>query len=242
MEADRRGRGKWPSDGPPPGTFRPALPNDSEEVVQLYAVAARAACAEPAGIDGIGQVLSAVASRLVEPERSAALECGRMWQLFARVARLPKDTLRLEAGRAFCRDLDALGQKLDLPPLPEWQDLPAGVDDPGFAALAPNAEPPPGEGRGAPLSLDVVRQSAQGFAAAAGGSGVGAHESAQLLGALGNGERLALFDQMVGQGLLGRSDVNLLVRFLVKGEPVGPGDTMLIEVLQRLGSYLAKSA
>lgn len=242
METERRGRGRRPPEGPPPGTFRPALPTDSDRVVHLFAVAARAVCAEPTAIDAVTQVLEAFAPRLVEPERSAAAECGKMWQLFIRVARLPKDTLRLEAGRAFCRDLDALGQRLDLPPLPEWQDLPAGLDEPGFATLAPNAAATaPAEGRGAPLSLEVVKKSAQNFLAA-GQGGVGAHESAQLLGALHSGERLALFDHMVGRGLLGRSDVNLLVRFLAKNEPVGQGDTMLIEVLQRLGTYLAKSA
>lgn len=242
METQRRGRGRRLAEGPPPGTFRPALPADSEQVVHLFAVAARAVYADPSAIDGVTQVLEGLATRLVEPERSAAAECAKMWQLFARVARLPKDTLRLEAGRAFCRDLDALGQRLDLPPLPAWQDLPAGVDDPGHAALAPQAGPPPAEGRGAPLSLEVVQQSAKKFLATGDGRSVGAHESAQLLGALASNERLALFDRLVGRGLLGRSDVNLLVRFLVKGEPVGPGDTMLVEVLQRLGTYLAQSA
>jgi hypothetical protein len=41
---------------------------------------------------------------------------------------------------------------------------------------------------------------------------------------------------------MGRSDVNLLIRFLVKGGEVTPADTSLNEVLQRLGAWFVASA
>ena len=206
--------------------------------MSLYAVAARAVCADPGVVEHVTQVLEAIGKRLVPPEAHAAQECGRMWQLFARVARLPKDTLRQEAGRAFCRDLDALGQRLDLPPLAEWADLPAGVDSPDYAS--PSPQEVPAERRATPLTLEEVQRSARAFAEASPQGHVSATDAAQLVAALAAGERTALFAQMVGKGQMGRSDTNLLVRFLAKGEPPGPHDTVLIEVLERLGSHLAK--
>jgi hypothetical protein len=173
-------------------------------------------------------------ARLVPPEAQAALECTRLWGLFARVAQVPKETLREEAGKAFCRDLDALGQRLDLPPLADWKDLPVSIDEPGADEL----EPAPLTQE--PVTLTAVRERARSFVEGQPQAGLPAAEAAKLLNALSNSERRALLEQLVGTGLLGRSDVNLLIRFLVKGEDVGATDTMLIEVLERLGRWLAQ--
>lgn len=243
MEPDTRGRGVRRATPPAAGTFRPGLPEDSEQVIRLFAVAARTVCAQPKSLDAIAACLAAVCNHLVPPERQAAEECARMWHLFARVAQLPKETLRLEAARAFCRDLDSLGQKLDLPPLTEWKDLPEGIDEPGFAALEVHGSggaPAVGGGgtRAEPLPLNDVQKSARALADSAKEGVVEASEAARLLSALAAEDRQRLFQQMIGRGELSRSDANLLIRHLLKGGSVGEGDLMLREVLERLGQFL----
>lgn len=202
--------------------------------MRVFAIAARAVCVKPEGLEHVNRRLELVSSRLVPPEASAAEECLRLWKLFARVARVPKAGLRMEAGKAFCRDLDALGQRLDLPPLADWDDLPSEVDDPDAI------DPEEGEDEVDGLTLAAVQERARGVAAQSAGGPFPAQEAARLLAALDIDERRQLLEQLVGTGLLGRSDVNLLIRCLVKGEEVGVNDTMLIEVLERLGGWLAR--
>lgn len=163
-----------------------------------------------------------------------------MWQLFAKVAQLPKDSLRLEAGRAFCRDLDALAQRLELPPLAEWIDLPEAINDAGHAATEDGSN----DGGAAPghfLPLDELQTKARELVAAAvGKKAVPSKEAAQLLAQFEADARSQWLDAMVGQGILGRTDVSLLIRFLAKGSVVHAGDTMLIELLGRLVRALAR--
>src|SRR5687768_11951875 len=109
-----------------PGIFRPSPPSDSGEVLSMFAIAARAACAAPDNVDDISKTLAAAIANLVPPEKLAAEECARLWSLFVRMVRRPKPQLRVEAGRALFRDLEAVGQRLDLPPLPNWEQIPAG--------------------------------------------------------------------------------------------------------------------
>ena len=238
MENVRSGRTDRPAGGAQAGTFRPALPKDAHGVLRLFAIAARAACAAPGTIDAINARLDLISGKLVAPESFAAQECLRLWKLFARVANLPKEHLRHEAGLAFCRDLDALGQRLDLAPLMEWQELPEQLDD-------PNAE---GEGEvevthaDRPLAtLAAVREEAQAHKATLpAGAIFPAPVTARLLASLDANERRQAFEQMVGAGVMGRSEVNLLIRFMLKGDALGSGDTLLTEILQRLGRWLAQ--
>src|SRR5690349_5048558 len=90
------------------GTFRPAPPADSGEVLSLFAIAARAVCVRPDAVDEITKTLAAAVANLVPPEKLAAEECVRLWQLFVRMVRRPKPQLRVEAGRAMFRDLEAI--------------------------------------------------------------------------------------------------------------------------------------
>jgi hypothetical protein len=53
-------------------------------------------------------------------------------------------------------------------------------------------------------------------------------------------ERDKLFVKVVGEGVLGRSDVALLVRWLAKGEKLGKDDDALAEVLTQMGAWLMK--
>jgi len=240
VDSHRRGRGHKPSPSLTPGTFRPARPADTQGVVHLFAIAARAACAQPKNLSAIGQTLAHACQTLVSPELDAARECARMWQLFAKVAQLPKDTLRLEAGRAFCRDLDALAQKLELPPLAEWVDLPEGISEAGYDAVADGAEAPP-DAEAASLDFAAIVQRARELVVQhPDKKGVPAHETAALLAHMDADTRSRWLDTMVGQGILGRTDVSLLIRFLAKGGAVQAGDTMLIEVLGRLVHALSR--
>jgi hypothetical protein len=228
-------RGLGPPAGNPgvAGVFSPALPTDTFEVVQLFAVAARVVCLAPQGLDDANLCLQTIAARLVAPESMAAAECIKLWHLFARVAQVPKDSLRVEAGKAFCRDLDSLAQRLDLPPLADWDELPQGVQaaspfDQASVAVPVSLPRPQVAQKLRQLLADQptlpTDQQAQ--------------RVAEHLGLMSSEARRTFFDGAVGQGLLGRSEVSLLVRFLIKGVAVRPGDTTLIQVLLRLGSQL----
>ena len=226
-----------PPPGPPSplaGIFRPQLPSDSQAVVQLFVIAARAVCAQPAALDAVHGRLEQITRQLVAPEVLAAQEAWHLWRLFARVAQLPKAPLRYEAGRAYWRDLDGLSQRLDLPPLHEWDALPDGIDD---AEAALDADPQ------VPLSqtLEATRMQARRHRdGLPQGEMFPAEQTLQLLLQLGQGERRGVLEQLIGQGILGRSDVNLLIRFLIKGDAVQPSDTTLNDVLQRVGRWLAR--
>ncbi|KAK1548418.1 hypothetical protein Q3G72_019720 [Acer saccharum] len=233
VEPVRRGRRKIREKGPETGIFRPALPRDSQAVVRLYAIAARTICASPEAHVAAHSWLGHLQPRLVPPESAAAEACHKLWLLFARVAQIPKEALRREAARAFYNDLDALAQRLDLPPLDDWEDLPEGIDDPGAVRLeAPGLSPEP-------VTLAAVRERARDVAR---GQQSRKHfpapEAARLLSVLGTDERRELFETLIGAGHMGRSDVNLLIRFLVKGGEVTPAETALNDVLERLGDWL----
>ena len=240
MDSHRRGRGHKPSQSLTPGTFRPARPADTQGVVHLFAIAARAACAQPKNLSAITQTLSHTCSALVSPELDAAQECARMWQLFAKVAELPKDTLRLEAGRAFCRDLDTLAQKLELPPLAEWVDLPEAISEAGYDEATQGHQQ---DHAAETASLDfavIVDRARELVLQYPDKKSVPAHETATLLAHMDADKRSHWLDHRVGQGILGRTDVNLLIRFLAKGGAVQSGDTMLIEVLDKLVHALSR--
>ena len=176
------------------GCFNPKLPGDSQEVLRLYAIAARAVNSRPEALDEISDRLVVMGKRLVAPEAVAAQECQRLWRLFARVAQVPKQALRNEAGRAYFRDLDALSQRLDLPPLSDWEDLPEGIDDP---QVSPWADYQTQETN----NLEAAREEARQLVL-----GLGKHQvfpaenTMQLLLQLGNGERRRILEQLVGQG------------------------------------------
>ena len=236
MDTSARGRRKKRGTSNQPGTFRPSVPGDTFDVMRIFAIAARAVCVLPENLDAVSARLGMISGRLVAPESNAAQECLRLWKLFARVAQLPKESLRIEAGRAFCRDLDTLGQRLDLPPLADWEELPDELDEPG----APELEVPVASGDAVTLALVKGQARAVFGPEAQGKHAFPAGETAKLVSSLNNNDRRQLFEELVGKGLLGRSDVNLLIRFLVKGDELESTDTMLVEVLDRLGRWLAQ--
>jgi hypothetical protein len=215
-----------------PGTFHPAPPADSQEVLSLFAIAARAACAKPESLDDISQSLGAAIQNLVPPERLAAEECARLWGLFVRMMRRPKPQLRVEAGRALYRDLEAIGQRLDLPPLANWDDIPLGVDAPNAVGGKTRDD----EG----TSIEQIRARAKSKAKKKGsGPPLKATEVLGLLVELSTDSRERLYSHMIGAGELVRSDADLLERVLAAGAKVGKDDDVLVEALEKLGTWLA---
>ena len=178
--------------------------------------------------------LGRVAARLVAPEVLAAAECRLLWARFTAVLRLPKPALHLEAGRALLWDLEALAQRLDLPPLPAWSKLPEACDD--AKALEEDDEHEP-KGHS---ELSAVRRLARSRLARAAAGGEQAREGARLLGRLSTDERTRLFASLVGEGVLGRGDCTLVARLLARGASVGAEDQALVDVLSRTGAWLRR--
>lgn len=198
----------------------------------LYAIAARVVVANPDGVGEVTQRLAMAGANLVPPESVTAAECSRLWLLFVRFLRAARPPARVEAGKAFLRDLEAVGQRLELPPLPGWDRLPQGVNDPNAVSTEWSEVTSQGE------TLEAIRGRAK--ARAVDLKGLEATEVAQLVRSLYVAERDALLTKLVGEGVMSRSEVGLLVRWLAKGEKLADDDSALIEVFGRLGAWLAR--
>jgi hypothetical protein len=112
-----------------PGRFEPAPPPDAEGVLRLLAVGARTACAAPERLGAVDAAIARVTTGLSAPAALAAADAGPCWRRFvARASSLPPGRWA-EAGVALVTELEALGQKLEVMPLPGWDRLPEGLDD-----------------------------------------------------------------------------------------------------------------
>jgi hypothetical protein len=216
------------------GVFRPAMPGDVSEVLLMYAIAARVVVQKPDDTGEVTKRLGILCSALVPPELIAAQQCGRMWMLFARMATAGNPAMREQAGRAFVRDLDQVGRSLEVPPLPGWDGLPLGVDAPGAPVVELSETTSPGQ------SLDVIRKRAGELKKKAKDKELKVQDAAELVRALFPEERDKLFAKLIGDGALGRSEVQLLVRWLAKGEKLGKDDDALTEVLGTVGGWLTR--
>jgi hypothetical protein len=216
------------------GVFRPQMPSDVSEVLLMYAIAARVIIQKPDEANEVTKRLGILCSQLVPPELIAAQQCGRMWMQFARMATAGNPTLREQAGRAFVRDLDQVGRSLEVPPLPGWDGLPLGVDAPGAPVMDLSDTTSPGQ------SLEIIKKRAAELKKKAKDKGLKAQDTAELVRALFPEERDKLFAKLIGEGILGRSEISLLVRWLSKGEKLGKDDDALSEVLASLGNWLVR--
>ena len=221
--------------------FRPARPQDSQQVLSLYAIAARAVCARPESTESISAALIVVTKNLVPPERIAADECEKLWGLFVRVATLPKPKLRSEAGRAMYRDLESIGQRLDLPPLTSWEQPPDELDAPD--AIDPEAMPADDVG----TSVDEVRADARKRLdehkkkrkkKEKGEPSLPPPEVLGMLRDMRGESREKLLSEAVGKGIIMRNDSALLQRVISLDTQVGKGDDVLREGLESLGKWL----
>ncbi|MBI5510629.1 MAG: hypothetical protein HY903_17870 [Deltaproteobacteria bacterium] len=218
---------------PAPGTFRPAAPRDAHDIVSMYAIAARATCERPEALDAIVQTLGRTSTHLMPPEQMAANECARLWQFFVQAATTGKPTLRLEAGRALVRDLDMLGQRLDLAPLSGWDKIPAAIDDPN-AVDPEDADDDDDPDSGDPLA--TVRRRAKKLATKK--RRLSASDTLELLAALAPTGRQEVFGTMIGAGILGRSDATLVEQQLLRGGKLRGENDALSDTLDKLGAWL----
>jgi hypothetical protein len=218
----------------PPGTFKPAPPQDSQEVIRLFAIAARAVCAHPDGVEQVSYALSIALSKLVPPERLAAEECGRLWGVFARMVRKAKPDLIERGALALYRDLDAIGGKLGLPPLDRWSALPTGVDAPPAAGAQPARPETTDTGE----SLEAVRARAQAAADRGAQPPLAPELTLALITALNEAARQDLYKNLVGGGKLSRGDVALIEQVIERGEAVAAGD-LVTEALATVAVWLA---
>jgi hypothetical protein len=223
-------------DTPEPGEFQPALPKDSFEVVLLFAIAGRAVCARPLALESITTTLVALVGQLVPPESLAAEECGRLWGLFGRMVQRSKPALLEEGGRALYRDLDALAQKLDLPPMDAWRNLPQAVVAAEPVAATPKADK--GE------SLAAVRKRAKEQARKKSDPPLKASAVAKLVTGMNKTARDAVYRELVGLGEIDRSDTRLLEQVLSRGDKIKDnvkvGDNVVNDSLLAIGRWLVR--
>ncbi len=214
-----------------PGKFRPAIPSDTQEVVLLYVIGARAVVARPDFLEEVSDRIALVTGGLVPAESMAAAECWSLWSAFARVATSPKPKLREEAGKAFYRDLELLAQRLDQPPLRSWDDTPEGIDD-------PNAPDPAALSTEGSDVAEVKAHARQRLEAVGKDGRLSGTEVALLLSEMDGKARVQLFSRMVGEGTFGRAECNMLEQVLTRGVTIAEEDEALNEVLDRMGGWL----
>ena len=211
-------------------SFQPGRPSDSLDVLRIYAIASRVVCAEPTSMETVTQSLANMASHLVPPESLAAVDCQDLWRVFARVASHPKPFLRQEASKALYRDLDSIGQRLHLAPLPPWSQLPQEFSQ-------SDTEDTQVEG----LSLDAVSEEArrlhQGLGA---GESLGGEQVLGLLERLHDADMTQLLGFLQSSGRVNRRELSMLERARATGHKLSSEDEILIEVLERVGVWLVQ--
>lgn len=214
-----------------PGTFRPGLPAESLDVIRMFAIAGRAVCVAPQTLEDVSYALSNVIPKLATPERLTAQECARLWGVFARVVQKTKPALLQRAGKSLYLELEAIGQKLALPPLQRWRDLPEGLEAPDPVRVEPEATLP-GE------TLEGVRERAKALSQVSKDRAVPAQEVFSLIAALNEPARRDLYKNLIGAGRLGRSDVALIEQLLERRARIDDDD-LVAESLTVVVTWLA---
>ena len=215
------------------GKFLPAKPPDSLGVLRLFAVASKVVCAKPENFMEITKKLSEAIRELVPPESLAAKDCIHLWEVFSRFAGHPKPLLRIEAGKAFCRDLDSMGQRLQLPPLLGWERLPESLVE-----VSKGREK---KGRSTEKVIVGLRKAASKELKKVGaGASVKPKGVALLLRDVAAGEREQVLQTLVVTEDLSRGEVSLLVRWLSTNNELESDDELLVEILERVGVWFSK--
>lgn len=214
-------------------SFQPGSPSDSLDVLRIYAIASRVVCAQPGSMETVTRSLASMASHLVPPESLAAIDCQDLWRVFARVASHPKPFLRQEASKALYRDLDTIGQRLHLAPLPPWSQLPQEFSQPNET----DSDDTQVEG----LSLEAVSEEArrlhQGLGA---GESLGGQKVLGLLARLDGADMAQLLGFLQTSGRVNRGELSMLERARATGHELSSEDEILIEVLERVGVWLVQ--
>jgi len=212
------------------GTFKPAIPKDSQDVLRLYAIAARVVCDKPEQLAEINQRLQTIRSQLVPPESYTADECTKLWSVFVAVAQYEKPSLNIEAGKALYRDLDMLGQRLELAPMDPWDYIPAGIDDGELSEVSTV---------GGSDTLQKVRKLAKAkIKKQSRRKTLRMQEILEFLMRLDPKELNKLFEELVGQGKVRRGDITIVERYLLKGGKLDKEQSALMQAILKLGDAL----
>ena len=214
-------------------SFQPGRPSDSLDVLRMYAIASRVVCAEPGSMELVTRSLAAMASHLVPPESLAAVDCQDLWRVFARVASHPKPFLRQEASKAVYRDLDSIGQRLHLAPLPPWSQLPQEYVEAGAA----DSEDTQVEGMSLAAISEEARRLHQGLGA---GESLEGKQVLGLLSQLHGADMAQLLRFLQSSGRVNRGELSMLERARATGHQLSSEDEILIEVLERVGVWLVQ--
>jgi hypothetical protein len=216
---------------PAAGMFRPQRPGDHAEIVRLVAIAARASCATPEALAAISDKLQSTLGGMTPPESLTAEQCLRLWRSFVQATeRLQPGRWDL-AGKALLEDLEQLGQQLDLMPLIGWERLPQGVDDGGQRGGAEAARGGAGGSvRAARKKLaEVPRTKGQRSARAA----------FRVMLELGERRRNDLLDKAADDGVLSRSETQMLSRLMTREQAPSEEDDAVLEAFYKLCNWAA---
>jgi hypothetical protein len=217
----------------PAANFQPAAPHDHEAIVKLFSLAARAACAAPQDVLAISAALQRAIGHLVPPEVYAAEQCLKLWKAFARS--IEEDPKRPgNRGQALHRELDALGQVLDIAPLPAWAELPEETTSPQFledAVTVPNA-----------MNIAEARDQARRRARKKKQPALAAETVLRILRGVDPRLLSSLLEHArQGDDSLAGSDVNLVARFVMKGQEIEPKSDALTSALERIGAWMIRT-
>jgi len=219
---------------PAPGTFRPKAPADNGELVQLVAVAARAACARPDALPDISGALARACAHLPAPEALTANECLRLWEAFTRaLTRLPAAHWQM-AGKALLDDLESIGQRLEIMPLVGWDRLPQALD----AGLAQNEDTPTPTAITADTAARRLAKKNKKRGRPSDDPLSQARETQERLTALGADELARLLAEAVHGGRLDRGEASLLSRWCRAGVPVAKEDHAVVEALAKVAALV----
>lgn len=223
--------------------FEPSPPQEHDEVIKLYAIAARAACARPNTLANISAALQTCTQDLQRPESITAQECQKLWLAFVRTTQTLPEAKWMLAGKALVGDLEAIGLRLDLMPLSAWDRLPNSL----APASAPKKRVPAersmvaqvvsGEGKSVARFIQQAQQELSGPHSTPWDLAV--HVHTMLLG-LDSKTRAALLTSFVEDQEMSKGEAIMLTRLFARALPLSPEDEAVTEVLERLAHRLVK--
>ncbi len=219
-----------------PGIFRPGQPEGHGDVLKLFALAARAACAKPQALGDITTTLEKIVGDLAAPELLTAKECLHLWQAFVRTTQTLPPARWAVAGNALWGDLEGMGQRLDQMPLSPWGRLPEGIDDP--RTRSPLGVVVSGEGKTVEWAVSHAHEELSDTRLS---PLERARAVQRMLRELTASERAQLLARLLDAGVVNRGEVSMLTRLLTGGSELGADDEALVEVLGRVAGHLTSA-
>lgn len=212
------------------GKFRPAIPNDGHDLILLFAIAARVVSYNSGRVEEVSRKLNGMLRRVGPPVHLIAQGCFKLWQPFGRLATSDNERIRVEAGRAFVRDLEQVGRSLELAPLPSWSKLPLGVDDPHAVDLEASEVTEPGESQAA----------VQARIKAVGEQSLTIESAAEYLRVIAQPEMADLLRESLQKGVVSRGDAQLIARWATSLDKSVEDQGALGDAVLALAQWMAK--